>query len=139
MKMKCSAHLLLLLSFVSLVAGCSGTVNPIVPGPAAASVVAVGNVSTTGCFLASNGNAQCTVFNGVVQNAGPGCASNVRGVFLTYTVHGAPPVGSAAWSHAGVMRPNEQLAFSGGPVTVGVPLVGGWFYFNDIAWDSVAC
>ena len=130
---------LLLLFLVGLVAGCSGTDNPIAPGPAAASVVTVGSVSTTGCFLASNGDAKCAVFNGVVQNTGPGCAGNVRGVFLTYMVHGAPPVGSAAWSHAGIVRPNEQLAFSGGPVTVGFPLDGGWFYFNDIAWDSVAC
>jgi hypothetical protein len=38
-----------------------------------------------------------------------------------------------------MVRPHEQFAFSGGPVTVGFPLVGGWFYFNDIAWDSVAC
>jgi len=130
---------LLLLALVGLVAGCGGTDNPIAPGPAAASVVAVGNVSTTGCFLASNGDAKCAVFNGVVQNAGPGCASNVRGVLLTYTAPGNVRIGSAEWKYVGIVRPNEQLAFSGGPVTVGVPLVGGWFYFNNIAWDSVAC
>jgi hypothetical protein len=130
---------LLLLSLVGLVAGCSGTDNPIAPGPAAASVVTVGSVSTTGCFLASNGDAKCAVFSGVVQNAGAGCANNVHGVFLTYIAPGTGPIGSAAWSHAGMVRPSEQLAFSGGPVTVGFPLVGGWSYFNNIAWDSVAC
>lgn len=132
-------YFLLAILFAMFSLGCGGN-SPTAPAIQPANIVAIGNLTTLGCFFTSDPTlAVCSVFNGVAQNTGAGCATNVRGVLTTYTVPGNLQVGSAAWSRAGIVRPNEQIAFSGGPLTVGVPLTGGWMYLSNITWDNVAC
>jgi hypothetical protein len=124
---------------------CSGSPAAPAAPPPPASVQPEGTVSTSSCS-ASGQVYRCGSFSGTARNMGSGCAANVRGVITTYATatntSGLAPntqVGSAPWTHVGLVRPNEQVAFDGGPITIGAPLFGGWSYQNSITWDSVAC
>jgi len=98
-----------------------------------------GTLTTTGCVAASATLANCATFQGTAQNVGTGCAANVRGVVTTHSSPGNVQIGSAPWTYLGRVRAGETIAFSGGPLVVGVPLTGGWIYFNAISFDSVDC
>lgn len=119
--------------------GC-GNNSPTAP-TLAANVIPTGNLSTVGCLIGATPSlASCATFNGVAMNTGAGCASAVRGVITTYTVPGNQQIGSASWSYTGpTVKAGESIAFNGGPLSIGVPLIGGWVYLNAITFDSVRC
>jgi len=134
-----------ILAMTVLFHACSGSsTSPSTPPPSA-NVQPQGSVTTSACG-ASSQLFRCAAFSGTAMNMGPGCAANVRGVVTTYTtasntsgLAANTQVGSAAWNHTGIVRANEQIEFSGGPITIGAPLFGGWYYQNNLSWDSVTC
>lgn len=129
--------------FLLSVSACGG--NDSTSPSLTANMVSTGALTTTGCFITATPTlGSCLTFNGTAQNQGPGCATSVRGVVTTYVNVGnnvaGQQVGSAPWTYTGpTVRPNETIAFTGGPLTVGVPVLGGWVYVNNVTFSSVKC
>lgn len=129
----------LLLVLCLTAAACSGNDTPTTP-TLAANVIPTGTLTTAACLPAGATLSRCTTFSGTAMNTGAGCASGVHGVITTYAVPGNGQIGSAGWSYTGpTVKAGESIAFTGGPLTVGVPLSGGWVYLNAITFDSVRC
>jgi hypothetical protein len=129
----------LLVAIVALGAAfaCNNSTAPTSVVPA--NIVPSGVLSTTGCSV-SGAIGQCSAFQGTAQNMSQGCAINVQGVITTFTSPGNVQIGSASWTYTGgKVTANQLIAFSGGQLTVGVPLIGGWVFQNNISFTSVAC
>lgn len=114
------------------------TPTPIAPAmlvaPASA-VVSVSGCNPTLAALMGLSVVSCPQFSGTIQNTGTGCAANVRGT--TVALNSAnQQVGSAGWTYALTVRPGEQFAYSGGPLTIPT---GSWTYTTSPSWDNVRC
>jgi hypothetical protein len=123
-----------LLMFLSLIAfsTCGG---PTAPTPAA-NLVASGALSVQGCQVSQTGGISCLVFTGSMQNQGQGCGQHVRGTTTTVVITTGARVGSADWTYAALVRPNEQFSFSGGPIVFATPDLT---YNTTASWDDVRC
>lgn len=111
---------------------------------AAATLASVGQLSLPGCdgliqLARSVGlaTANCKQFTGLLVNNGLGCASNVRGTTVIFTdAAGASQISAAGWSYVGVVKPGEQIAYTGGALSIPT---AAWFWRTTPAWDNVRC
>ncbi len=131
-------HLFLVIAAAVIACACGGS-SPAAPSlPAALS--ATNSLNAQGCQSVSvNGLLSCQTFSGVLVNNGSGCAGNVHGNTITFVVGTTLQVGSSNWTYAGKIRPGENITYSGGPITVAAPLVGGWTFVTTPQWDNVGC
>lgn len=121
-------------------AACGGGSSTAPTAPA--NLVVVGSLSVPGCealiqlnFGFGIATANCSAFTGVIQNMGTGCASGVHGTTITFGNN--QQVGNAAWSYSGTVRPNEQIVYRGGSITV--PTIGSFTYTTTPVWTDVPC
>lgn len=120
------------------------------PTPAPAPIAPANIVMATGAGLSLPGcdvNRQmsailglrattCYQFSGTLRNSGSGCATGVRGTTTIYD--GAHAfLSSAGWSYSGMVRPNEQISYSGG--SIDVPTNGDFYFTTTAAWDNTRC
>lgn len=79
----------------------------------------------------------CPQFTGIAKNTGAGCAGHIHGTTQTSHPNGQS-TGFANWTYASTVRPGEQFAYSGGPITVSSGTVD-FHYVTTFAWDNVRC
>jgi len=107
---------------------------------APATLIVNGSLNAQGCQAVSlNGLLTCQTFSGVLTNTGSGCAGNVHGNTITYVVGTTLQAGSSNWTYSNRIRPGENVTYSGGPITVAAPLIGGWTFATTPQWDNVGC
>lgn len=150
-----SGFALIVCAFIASACGSSAPTTPtpqtvvqvVAPPPTPippATLTSTGQLSVPGCdalisLAASVGlaTANCKQFTGLLQNTGSGCATNVRGTTVIFTdAAGTNQISAGGWTYGAIIRPNEQIAYSGGILSIPTKQ---WYWRTTASWDNVRC
>ena len=108
--------------------------NPIGPTIVSALLELRGDLFVSNCFPA--GIDESCDFEGEIENLGPDCATDVRGI--TSSFEDGVEVGRAAWLIQFDVRPGDIVLYNGTGLLIPPPPID-WTFDTEIFWTDVAC